>query len=118
MDDSEFHLFQRMYDVLIQRIPNPDLLIYLHRSVDRLYEMIHSRNRSIESSIDKNYLKGIQDSYFTFFRSSPDYPIVILDVENIDFEQIEDHFNWIEELIREPFSPGVHRIRWMPDTNR
>lgn len=90
--------------------PNPELLIYLHRSPEKLLELIKRRERGFEQNITPHYLKGIQDSYFEFFHSQPSYPIVVIDCDDIDYVHIPEHLDEIEKVIFKEYRPGLHRI--------
>jgi len=110
LDEKEYRLFQRLFNVLNSTSPNPDLLIYLHRTPDKLIRNIHQREREYELNITANYLKTIQDSYFEFFYSQSSYPIVIVDIEEMDFISNPAHFKEIENIIFKEYRPGLHRI--------
>ncbi len=110
LDEKEYRLFQRLFNLLNATSPNPELLIYLHRTPEKLLQNINLRDRSYESNITAAYLKNIQDSYFEFFYSQPSYPIVIVDVEDIDFVNNPEHLSEIERIIFKEYRPGVHRI--------
>ncbi len=110
LDEKEYRLFQRLFNILNATSPNPELLIYLHRTPERLLHNINLRDRSYEANITTAYLKNIQDSYFEFFYSQPSYPIVIVDVEDIDFVNNPKHLKEIEQIIFKEYRPGVHRI--------
>lgn len=110
LDEKEYRLFQRLFNILNATSPNPELLIYLHRTPEKLLENINLRDRPYEANITQAYLKNIQDSYFEFFYSQPSYPIVIVDVEDIDFVNNPKHLNEIEQIIFKEYRPGVHRI--------
>jgi deoxyadenosine/deoxycytidine kinase len=110
LDEKEYRLFQRLFNILNSTSPNPDLLVYLHRTPEKLLQQIHQRDRSYESSITGAYLKMIQDSYFEFFYSQTSYPIVIVDVEDIDFVSNASHMEEMEHIIFRPYRPGLHRI--------
>lgn len=110
LDEKEYRLFQRLFNILNSTSPNPDLLVYLHRTPEKLLQQIHQRDRSYESSITGQYLKTIQDSYFEFFYSQTSYPIVIVDVEDIDFVANPAHMVEMEQIIFKPYRPGLHRI--------
>jgi deoxyadenosine/deoxycytidine kinase len=110
LTDQEYKLFQRLFSILNNSFPNPDLLVYLHRSPGRLLDQIKKRDRSYEKKIDKAYLQSIQDSYFEFFRSQVNYPILILDVEEIDYLSNQDHYQEIKKLITRKYLPGIHRV--------
>lgn len=110
LDEKEYRLFQRLFNVLNSTSPNPDLLIYLHRTPEKLLRNIHVREREYELNITANYLKTIQDSYFEFFYSQTSYPIVIVDIEEMDFVTNPAHLKEIENIIFKEYRPGLHRI--------
>jgi deoxyadenosine/deoxycytidine kinase len=110
LDEKEYRLFQRLSNVLNSTSPNPDLLIYLHRTPEKLLRNIHLRERNYELNISAGYLKTIQDSYFEFFYSQTSYPIVIVDVEEIDFVTNPKHLKEMESIIFKEYRPGLHRI--------
>ena len=110
LDEKEYRLFQRLFNVLNSTSPNPDLLIYLHRTPEKLLRNIHVREREYELNITANYLKMIQDSYFEFFYSQTTYPIVIVDIEDMDFVTNATHLKEIENIIFKEYRPGLHRI--------
>lgn len=107
---EEYRLFQRLFHILNGNFPNPDLLVYLHRSTDKLLENIRTRERTYEKWITKIYLQKIQDSYFEFFKTQMAYPILILEVENLDFVNTPDHYEEVKKLIFRNYLPGIHRI--------
>ena len=110
LNEQEYRLFLRLFNILSNSFPNPDLLVYLHRSPEKLLEQIRIRGRYYEENITVEYLQKIQDSYFEYFRSQLSYPILILDVENLDFVNNTDHYMEVVRLLRRTYMPGVHRI--------
>jgi deoxyadenosine/deoxycytidine kinase len=46
LEGEELRLFQNLFSTLNAAFPKPDLLVYLHRSVEELQENIRRRNRS------------------------------------------------------------------------
>ena len=110
LDEKEYRLFQRLFTILNSAPPNPDLLIYLHRTPKKLLEQIQLRERGYEQNITAQYLQMIQDSYFEFFYSQPSYPIVIVDIEDLDFVNDPVHLEEIEKIVFKEYRPGLHRI--------
>ena len=110
LNAEEYRLFQRLFHILNATFPKPDLLVYLHRSVPDLLTNIHNRGRSYEQDIQAEYLESLQQAYFNFFRSSPEQPILILEVEQVSFWKNESAYNRIKELIAKTYPPGIHRI--------
>jgi deoxyadenosine/deoxycytidine kinase len=109
LNTEEYRLFQRLFNILNAAFPKPDLLVYLHRSVDRLMDNIRKRGRPFEQEIEPSYLQEIQQSYFEFFRSNEQLPILIIDIENLDFLNNPEDYQKILDLINRPYRPGLHR---------
>lgn len=106
--DEEFRLFQRLFHVLSNALPKPSLLVYLHRSVEKLQEHIASRGRAFEQTIDTTYLSKIQTAYFEFFKTNPSLPIVLIDAESADFQNDPSHYKAIVDILHLPHDKGLH----------
>lgn len=99
-----------MYEVLSNQIPKPDLMVFLHRSIDNLKDHITRRARPYEQNITKDYLQGLQNMYLEYFRNELSFPILLLDIDRINFVENRSHFQEIKNLLTEPLGPGLHRI--------
>jgi len=110
---SEFKMFQKLFTTLNQSFPQPELLVYFHRSIDVLQSNIAKRGREYEKDITAEYLTKVQNSYFEYFRNILSYPILIIDLNTIDFEQNERNYTEVKMLLAKKYNPGVHRISLM-----
>lgn len=110
LNNEEFRLFYRLFEVLNSTFPKPDLLIYLHRSVEDLMSNIKKRGRTYETDISAEYLLDIQNVYFEYFRTETSLPIVIVDVEGVDFINNRFFYDALVEVLGQEFPKGVHRI--------
>lgn len=113
LPEGEFRLFQKLFNTLNQSFPQPDLMVYFHRNVDILQQNIQKRGRSYESDISNDYLGTIQDAYFEYFRNILSFPVLIIDLSNIDFVANQSHYQEIKNLLKKQYKPGVHRISLM-----
>ncbi len=109
LNTEEYRLFQRLFNILNAAFPKPDLLVYLHRSADRLMDNIRKRGRSFEQEIEPSDLQQIQQSYVEFFRSNEQLPILVIDIEDMDFLNNPEDYQKILDLINRPYRPGLHR---------
>lgn len=107
---EEYRLFQRLFNILNANFPKPDLLVYLHRPVEGLLNNIRKRGRGFEQKMDPNYLAQIQQAYFDFFKTSNEIPVVIIDVQDVDFVRYPAHYEKIVALIRQPYAAGMHHL--------
>jgi len=110
LPEEEYRLFQKMFAPLHQTFPKPELLVYFHRSVPILQQNIAKRGRSYEKNITDEYLQKVQNSYFEYFRNILSYPILIIDLNTIDFEQNERNYSEVKHLLSKRYNPGVHRV--------
>ena len=110
LSEEEYRLFQKLFSVLNSSFPNPDLLVYFHRNVPILLDQIAKRGRNYEINISAEYLQQIQDSYFEYFRNILTYPVLIIDLKEIDFVNQPMYYSEIKNLIMKSYQPGVHRI--------
>lgn len=108
--EEEYRLFLKMWNVLNASFPKPDLLVYFHRDVDTLMHYIKIRGREYEKLIKPDYLLKIQNTYFEYFRNILSYPVVIVDLNQIDFVANEEHYKTLKHIITSDYRPGVHRI--------
>ena len=111
LQEDEYQLFSRFFNIIFSDMPKPELLVYLYSDVDRLQRNIHKRGRSYEQEISDAYLADIQQGYFDFLRQQQDnMRILILDTNHLDFVANERDYHRIIEAIDQPYEVGIHRI--------
>ena len=95
LQHNELNLFNRLYDIMFPSVKNPDLLIYLHSDIHRLQENITKRGREYEKDISDSYLKNIETKYLDYLKKQNDFPVLILDVTNINFIKDKESYQKI-----------------------
>lgn len=113
LNKEENRLFQRLFNILNSTFPKPELLVYLHRSVDNLITNIKHRGRTYEQDIQPEYLQGIQNTYFDYFKTESKLPILIIDVDQINFLTSQEHYQMIVEALSKTYAPGVHHLSFV-----
>jgi deoxyguanosine kinase len=109
LEKDEFNLYRQIFYIIYGSIPKPDLFVYLHVPAERLLKNIAMRGRDYERTITAEYLTGIQESYFTFFRQNPDNRYLVLDISNIDFVLNSEDYRKVTEMIfNEPVENGIN----------
>ena len=104
---DEMQLFNRLFDIMLSSLSKPDLLVYLYSDVERLQQNIKNRGRDFEQNISDEYLQNIQDKYLDFLRKQSDFPVLLLDVTNVDFVADKNIYDKIGELIFVEYIVGV-----------
>ncbi len=93
LNGDEYNLYRQIFYIIYGSLPKPDIYVYLHINPDRLLKNIRKRGREYEKSITEEYLRKIQDSYFTFFRQNPENRYLIIDINNLDFVADASHYD-------------------------
>lgn len=108
--EEEYRLFQKMWNVLNAPFPKPDILIYFHRDVSILRKFINERGRTYEQLIKDDYLTKVQNTYFEYFRNILTFPVVIIDLNDVNFVAQEKAYQALKHILASKYLPGVHRI--------
>jgi deoxyadenosine/deoxycytidine kinase len=110
LQQDEFALFSKMFTIINEFLPKPDLLVYLYLEVSNLQRNIKKRGRSYEQEIKDSYLSDIQQGYFDHIRKLDGVRVIIIDTNNIDFVNNPDDYQAVLSLIDKDYPVGVHRL--------
>ncbi|MCS7036236.1 MAG: deoxynucleoside kinase [Saprospiraceae bacterium] len=110
LNEQEFRLFQRLFSVLNAQFPKPDLLLYLHRPVPVLQRNIRERGRTMEHKVPDEYLNALQSAYLEYFKQEIEIPIVLLDLNEIDFVHQTEVFEDILAILQQKHRPGLQYV--------
>jgi deoxyadenosine/deoxycytidine kinase len=107
LPEEEFRLYQKLFEIILSQLVQPEILIYLHAPVTRLQRNIKKRNRSYEQSIPDEYLTRIQDAYLNYIRQL-DIKTIFIDVSNADFLGNEKHVQVVLDALDADLGEGQH----------
>ena len=111
LQEDEYQLFARFFNIIFSDMPKPELLVYLYSDVARLQANIHKRGRSYEQEITDNYLADIQQGYLNFLHQQQgNMRILLLDTSRMDFVANESDYQHIINVIDRPYDIGLHRV--------
>jgi deoxyadenosine/deoxycytidine kinase len=110
LQTDEFTLFSRIFNIINEFLPKPDLLVYLYLDIPGLQKNIRQRGRSYEQEIKDSYLSDIQSGYFDHIRKLKSQRILVIDTNNIDFVTNRGHYDGILESINRDYPVGMHRL--------
>lgn len=111
LSEDEYNLYRKIFNIIYQSIPKPDLYVYLHVNVDNLVKNISKRGRDYEQGISKDYLVQLQDGYFDFFRQQNDISFLVIDTSDMDFVDNQEDYSAIKKLIFEgEYKKGINLV--------
>jgi deoxyadenosine/deoxycytidine kinase len=104
LNERDFMAYHRVFDLVIGRLPSPDLLIYLRAPVQVLIDRIRSRGRAIESGITAEYLSLLESFYDDWMRSFDLCPVITIRTDDLDFVNKPGHLDIVEQRILDRLS--------------
>lgn len=107
LPEDEFRLYQKLFDIMHQQIVFPDVVIYLHASVQKLQKNIKKRNRTYEQNIPDEYLFNIQETYTSYIKQH-NIKTIFIDASNADFLDNEKHLKVVLDALESDLEDGQH----------
>ncbi|UTR09694.1 deoxynucleoside kinase [Evansella sp. LMS18] len=89
LSQDHFDKYDRIYRILTNDLPKPNIIIYLDASLPTLLERIEMRGRTFEKSIDPLYLETLSENYRQFIKDHtrvyPHIPVLQINGDKTDF---------------------------------
>lgn len=99
LSTRDFENYKSLFEIMISLVRPPDLLIYLKSSIPTLVSQIKKRGREYESGIRIDYLQGLNDRYDEWFNNYKDGKKLILNVDELKFEENPQDLKAVTDLI-------------------
>jgi deoxyadenosine/deoxycytidine kinase len=101
LSDRDYQAYLRLYSLVVDGLPKPDLLIHLQAPVPILLERIRRRARSIEASIDEAYLNLLARFYSEWIETFDLCPVLTIRSDDLDFVHRSEHLEIVVERIND-----------------
>jgi deoxyguanosine kinase len=112
--NGELDMYKRVHQALAEKIPLPDLTVYLRADSRTLMERIALRDRPYERMMDQGYISELVQAYDRFFHTqkSAGFRSLIIETDAMDYVRHPEDLGWIENRIRQtlampPFQPEL-----------
>ena len=99
LDDSELLIYDKLYALLEEQTPKPDLCIFLQAETRALMRRISGRDRKYEREISEAYVNEVNKAYNYFFFHYNSTPLIVIDTTSIDFVHQQEHLDELVEQI-------------------
>ena len=97
---DEYKVFEEVKSKFYINSPKPDLVIYLQASPKQLLNRVKERGKVYEEQISLEYLEKICEMYSGFFFSYYDSPLLVINVDNVDFVSNPEDYNELVSHIK------------------
>lgn len=109
LQDEELKLYESLLGSIEKNIPQPDLVIYLQSSVDRLMKNIRMRGREMEENMSEEYIRELNEAYNYFFFRYKSAPLLIVRSTDIDFVNKKIDF---DDLLNQVLRPNKAPVEY------
>lgn len=99
LKDDELAMYGRVHAALSEKIPKPDLIVYLTADHDVVMRRIALRDRPYERDMDPEYIRQLAAAYEAWLTSMPDVAVLTLDVNDLDFLSKPEDLAYVAEQI-------------------
>lgn len=90
LDDSELLIYDKLYALLAESVPRPDLVVYLQAPSEVLMRRVRARGRPEESQLSEEYLAEVNRAYNHFFFHYSATPLLVVNTEGADFARSDE----------------------------
>lgn len=110
---DELEMYYKIHEALAEKIPLPDLMVYLRADTDVLMQRIAMRDRPYERTMERNYIHELNLAYDDYFlNKSHKTRVLVLDCNELDFVRKPEQLEIIETKIRQelqlpPYQPTL-----------
>lgn len=95
METRDYQNYLMLYETITNAIKAPDIIVYLKADLPKLRRQIQKRGREFEQTISDEYLLNLNGLYENFADTYIDGTLLTIDVNDLDFENNSDDFNYI-----------------------
>jgi deoxyguanosine kinase len=102
LEGDEFDIYYEVHKALAEKIPLPDLIIYLKADTDVLMQRIAHRDRPYERNMDRAYIDQLNSAYDDFFGDGHNgSPILVINTNDLNYIANPEDLKLVENRIRQ-----------------
>lgn len=95
LDGDELLMYKSVHAALAEKIPPPNLVVYLRAETDVLMERIAFRDRTYERDMDRGYIDAVNRAYEEFFLAYDESPVLAIDTDNINIVRKKEDLAYV-----------------------
>lgn len=85
LSERDYLAFRKLFELVVNSLPLPNLLVYLKCPADALMKRIRKRARNMETGITIDYLKLLESFYDEWLMSFDLCPVLTIPTDDLDF---------------------------------
>src|SRR5262245_62026615 len=115
LEDSELLIYDKLYALLAEGVPRPDLVVYLQAPTEVLMRRIAQRGRPEESRLSEEYLSEVNRAYNYYFFHYNATPLLVVNTAEVDFVKRRED---LDDLVKQIKGMGRGTQYYVPMTSK
>ena len=100
LSERDYLAYRRLFDLTVDSLPRPNLLVYLKAPVNVLMERIRRRARNMETGISPEYLTLLDTFYDEWLGGFDLCPVLTIRTDDLDYVHQANHLDTVIERIQ------------------
>jgi deoxyadenosine/deoxycytidine kinase len=101
LSERDYLAYRHLYELVVDGLPRPDLLIYLKAPVPVLMERIQRRARNMETGIAAEYLSLLDTFYDEWLDAFDLCPVLTISTDDLDYVHQPKHLDAVMQHIQD-----------------
>ena len=111
LDDSELLIFDKLFALLSESVPRPDLVVFLQAPTEVLVKRVRARGRAEEGNLSEEYLAEVNRAYNHYFFHYSATPLLVVNTADVDFANCAED---VDELLKQVRTMGKGTQYYVP----
>ncbi len=105
LTDDELVVYDKIYGVFSERVPRPDLVIYLQISLPTLIRRLAKDGGPMERNISEKYLQDLIEAFDYFFFNYQAAPLLVIKADDLDLAREADVEDIVGQILQMKKTP-------------
>jgi deoxyadenosine/deoxycytidine kinase len=111
LEDAELLIYEKLYGLLNEAAPRPDLAVYLQAPTEVLMKRIRARGRPEEAHLSEDYLAEVNRAYNHYFFHYSQSPLLVVNTADVNFARSDQD---LDDLLRQVRNMGKGTQYYVP----
>jgi len=110
LSDDELVVYDKLFGIFAERVPKPDLVVYLQISLPTLLRRLAREGSPVEKNISEKYLQDLIEAFDYFFFNYQAAPLLVIKADDIDLGREAD----VEDIAAQIRQMGTSPLFYVP----
>ncbi len=113
LQGDELDTYFSVHNALAEKLPLPDLIVYLQAETAVLMQRIAHRDRPYERNMDQGYIENLNFAYDQFYSEQHSGAQVLrINTNELNYVANESDLDWVENRIRQTLQLGLYQTQF------